>query len=716
MRAKSLAGYLIITILTLALLLFYFNLKTFDLHFLLSNVYDMGDSKMAIAVFKQIISGEFGFFGAPTSNYLAAPFVFESYDFPTPMMSVWLYIKFLSIFSQNHFVVFNVFILSTFFLNAYAMYFVLQKFKINIYLSIAISVLFSFLPFHFFRFGHTLYIGYFFIPIWVYYLVLLYNKKPLFYKLDIKTGKTVFDFSKKNIAIILTLILSSTWNFYYTFFFALLLGFTTISVTLMRKSRYYLYSCIFVMAFAVVPFIISMVPYKVYEYQHGKNTAVAQRGAIDSEIFGLKITQLLFPVTYHHIQKLESFKDSYKNSAPLVNENQDATLGLVASIGFLILIFYIAIYNFKSSLLTRLSRLNIVAVIFSTVGGFGVIFAYLITSQIRGYNRISVFIAVFAFLAIAYILNYYIKKYKRYQSYIFPAVSALILAIGFYDQVPKTAILTPWAKAYDDFLSDKDFVSKIENTLPTNSMIMQWPYMSYPENGAINKMPDYAQIYGFLHSDKLKWSYGSTRGRDSDAWHKSLLDKPINEQITILEKAGFAGLIINRDGYKDNGAQIESELNKTIGGYLFGSKNNNLLFYKLTPKGNIIEIPPTFSGFYDWEGGVGNRIWSKKDANIIWRNYSGKEQVEKISFDIMSLNDRKIVIKFNKQTLKELDLKGGKPVSVVFDIVLNTGANKLEFTTDKKPEKVSDGGERELSFNLTNFKPFIADANVSKNQ
>ena len=161
---------------------FHLGVNFSDLNFPLSNMYFNVDGRMTIAYFKMIISGDWAFYDVPSSVYLSAPFEFNAYDFPLPMFSVWLYIEFLSLFTLNAVSVFNLFIISTFFLNAFVMFFILKKLRVNLFLAISIAYLFTFLPFHYFRFGHTFYLGYFFIPLWIYYLLLLHNKKPLFLK------------------------------------------------------------------------------------------------------------------------------------------------------------------------------------------------------------------------------------------------------------------------------------------------------------------------------------------------------------------------------------------------------------------------------------------------------------------------------------------------------------------------------------------------------
>mgnify|MGYP001178857527 CR=1 FL=1 len=289
--------YAFILFFIISLVLYYlYGLKFNELALPIKDIYAPGDGRLTIAVFKMVISGDWSSLLVPFSPHLNAPFNFEIYDWPLPFFSDFLYIKFLSIFSSDSFVVFNLYYISTYFLNAFTMYWVLRRLRINVYLAISIGVLFTFLPFHFWRLPHTFYSGYFFIPLWIYYLLLLTNKKPLFFKKKVGESKYSFDWSKRNIIIILVLLISSTWNFYYTFFFAFLIGFTLLSNFIFKNSKHHILSTIIFLSLAVAPFAGNMLPYKAYEIENGKNYQVGHRDPISSETLGLTVATMLFPV------------------------------------------------------------------------------------------------------------------------------------------------------------------------------------------------------------------------------------------------------------------------------------------------------------------------------------------------------------------------------------------------------------------------------------
>ena len=685
-------------------LYYLYGLKFNELSLPMKDIYAPGDGRLTIAIFKMIAVEGWPSLLVPFTPYLNAPFSFQTYDFPLPFFSNFLYIKFLSIFSSDSVVVFNLYYISTYFLNAFVMYWVLRRLRVNVYLAISIGILFTFLPFHFWRLPHTLYSGYFFIPLWIYYLLLLTNKKPLFFKKKVNESKYSFDWSKRNIIIMLVLLISSTWNFYYTFFFAFLIGFTLISNLVVKNSKHHIFSTLIFLSLAVAPFLANMAPYKAYEAQNGKNYQVGQRSPISSETLGLTVATLVFPNIDHKVRKFDGFSKSYAHKSLLFNESNDATLGLIGAIGFVILIFIAFFYNHFPKILSRLSQLNLFSLLLSTVGGFGVVFAYVVTPQIRAYNRISMFIAAMSFIAITIIINQYISKNKKRNAFL--PISFIIILFGVFDLVGSNMNFESVNKFKIEYLSDKSFVHKIESQFDTSKqkiLIAQYPYLNFPENPGIHKMGNYEQFQGYIHSDKLYWSFGAIRGRKADSWWKEITKKPIKEQMQILQEAGFSGVMINRNGYKDNAQSLESNIVNLLEVQPMVSENKVLSFFELTPTGSKVSLPPVFNSFYQWEGSPGKFRWAGDNANIALYNDQDKIESQDISFTLGTLKDRGMTIKLNDKILEKFEMKSGLATKHAYSLQLNPGRNTLRFETEESAVVPNGVDNRKLLFSFGEF-------------
>jgi phosphoglycerol transferase len=139
----------------------------------------------------------------------------------------------------------------------------------------------------------------------------------------------------------------------------------------------------------------------------------------------------------------------------------------------------------------------------------------------------------------------------------------IIVSIGVYDQ--STPANIPKYKAIkSSFDGDADFVRRMEAMLPVGAMVFELPFSPFPEQPRMHNLTDYELGKPYLHSFKLKWSYGALIGRESGDWQKSVVAKSLPDFLKEIRRAGFKGLYIDRRGYEDNGLNIEKELRELI--------------------------------------------------------------------------------------------------------------------------------------------------------
>ena len=195
---ENIAASMIMVLAVVLVVVFLYDWGIDDIAIPIKDIYAPGDGRLTIAIFKMILSGGLNVISPPTTSLLNFPFQFQLYDFPLPFASNFMYIKFLSVFTDDAVVAFNLYYLSTFIMNALGMFFVLRVLRINIYIAVACSLIFTFLPFHFWRLPHTFYSGYFFIPFWIYVSISLFRRKALFFLRDDR-GDVRVDYSFRNL-------------------------------------------------------------------------------------------------------------------------------------------------------------------------------------------------------------------------------------------------------------------------------------------------------------------------------------------------------------------------------------------------------------------------------------------------------------------------------------------------------------------------------------
>jgi phosphoglycerol transferase len=160
---------------------------------------------------------------------------------------------------------------------------------------------------------------------------------------------------------------------------------------------------------------------------------------------------------------------------------------------------------------------------------------------------------------------------------------AAMVGIGLWDQHPRV-----WRPDYAglkrEWTQDADFVSRVEAALPPAAMVLQLPYVKFPEAPPVHQY-DAAQGVRFsLHSNSLRWSCGAVMGREADAWQQRISELPLEEQVQAAVTAGFQGIQVNRKGYPDQGQDLERRLQEQLGVEPIVSENGVDSFFPLSPR------------------------------------------------------------------------------------------------------------------------------------
>jgi len=530
------------------------------------------DTLGTLAVIQRIIDGGWYFH----SNRLGFPFGSEMFDYPIPDYGSLLFFKIFGSVTGNCIFVYNLFYFIGFPLDAVVAFFVFRKLRLNTGFSVAGALLFTFAPFHFLRIGHLFYTWYFVVPLAFYMCIRVFSETPPFFEKQR---------TKARIALNITLpIIIASFGVYYAFFSILLLCSSGVVSSLHFRSIKPVLSAAIAVVIVSGCIGVYTAPNNIDSFKNGKNMEVAQRNPYESEIYGLKIVQLLLPRPDHRVGLLNKLTMSYSRTTPLVNENYMSSLGFLGSLGFIMLLgaFFLApFYPDIKWEIRILALLTVVMVLFSTIGGFSSLFALLISPSLRGWSRISIFIQFAALTAFFLFVQIMISKISNPFASKFapPLLCILFLITGVWDQ---TAVRSDAGQnaMVKQFKIDRDFIQRIEKISPS-AAIFQMPYMQYPEVPPLNHLDDYGLFLGFLHSSTLKWSYGGMKGRTGDGFYQALSEQPLEKQIEVIKKLGFSGIYLDRRGYLDGGRSIELGLSRMVGKPIFESSDSIHVFYQL---------------------------------------------------------------------------------------------------------------------------------------
>ena len=717
--SKEVAAYFVAVILCLFILGALYRLKNSDLS--VPFIYDGGDATYHAMVIKAIITNGWYL----TNPSLGAPGVMEMHDFPMPDTVSFLFVRFLGLLNTDFAWVQNMFFLLTFPATTICSFYVLRRFGISRASAALASLLYAFTNFHILRSeGHMTYSTYYHVPLLVMVMLWVCSGELSLFNAEGKFVKSVLRTPKFICALLISMLVASAGGVYYFFFGSVLLLSAGLYSAVRDKRAGNLALPVILAALMFGTFLINISPNLLYIYKNGKLSTVAIRNRGEGEIYGLKIAQLLLPIDQHRVKTLARIKDKYNNSAPLINENHDSSLGLIGGVGFLTLIGWLLYRrSFKSSeesnqtsvLFDHLSLLNITAVLVATIGGFGSVFNNLVSPQIRGYNRMSVYIAFFSLFTVALLLDSLRRKYAhiRFRGIASYGSITLLIVLGVLDQTPKT-VLPDFNQTKAEFRSDKAFVSRIESAMPPKAMIFQLPVCSFPEGEFF-----YDNFRGYFHSDSLRWSFGATRDRQSDKWQKLVAAKPAKGMLDAIALADFKGIYINRRLYNDGGAGVESELSTLLGSQPIVSDNQKLSFFSIVEFQKKLEeyyganlqarreqiLNPLVVSFRKGCTGpesLNDRIW-------YWCGNKGEIQIEnsmskprEVALDMSLYVEGEGNFKIESDILRDnLRLKGLVPVRKQFSIP--PGKHSILFTCDA-PRINAPLDPRTLVVRIDNFK------------
>jgi phosphoglycerol transferase len=515
---------------------------------------------------------------------LGAPGQMELYDFPQTDNLHFLLLKLLVLATHDAATAFNLYYLLGFPLITLSTLFVLRRFRVSRLPAVTSSLLFSFLPYHLARSEYHLFLAsYFLVPLaimvvlWVYLDRLRWPWSKRDPNLRWGRGRTW--------ASVLTVGLLSSAGVYYAFFACyLLLVAGLASLVDRQKLRGPLMACALV-AVMGVGVLANLWPSVAYRREHGPNTETAVRYPHEAEVYGLKVGQMVLWVNQHVVGRLNPRRQTY-DLLPLAagDEKESSALGAVGSAGFLFLLGLLLCRTRarQGEVMPGLAVLNIAAVLLATIGGFGSLFALLVSPQIRCYNRMSIFIGLVALFAVAILLDrarawWEARGHRAWQ---FQLALVLLTAGGLADEIGRNRV-ADYAALKAEFEGEGQFVREIEEQLPAESLVYQLPYFGFPESPPLHGLSGYDPVRLYLHSRTLHFSFGAVKGREIDRWQRELSEMPLEEQLSQLIDHDFRGIAVDRAGYADRGAEIETRLSELLNQDPLVSSDQRLSYFGL---------------------------------------------------------------------------------------------------------------------------------------
>jgi len=540
-----------------------------------------GDSHYILGMMKLAKDGDLGLFTHITTKSLGAPFIGQLNDFPqTERMIVWLggqVARAIGLMPAA-----NTMLILSALVAAFSFYFSARLWRVSPLVSWLLAIVYAFLPQSQRSLDH-MGIGF-------------TGLLPLqFYCLWYIT--VIQDFSWRSSRFKLTFaisILSGFLNIYWVFLF---LNLYVISlICRLVKGRKLTVMALIPLGMTCLMAALMLGSFVIYRMSYGGNAAALVRSYHDVEQYALKPIDMLIPNWGAFLSISSDFFSRYYDGGRFeIGESWwGAYIGIFAVVGLLLLLLngIKRQLNKRSPSLPFLAACWIIAYV-SFGGVHSGISLVLDFYDIRSTTRYSAALASIGLLYLTFVISRCMKKWSFSTRFV---VLFLLSLLAISDQYFKI-----YTFPFDDnrsieerVIADRALALKLESCLDAGAMLYAMPVLDFPEpfsgRGAYRSgLSFYNSMRPFLYSTKLRYSYGSNKGRQGADWQLDLQELPAMEIAPRLESYGFSGILLNRKGYRDRGAQLLAEF--TAAGWSIEFEQgigNEWVFIRLNPSENPI--------------------------------------------------------------------------------------------------------------------------------
>lgn len=341
--------------------------------------------------------------------------------------------------------------------------------------------------------------------------------------------------------------LAGTQNVYYTNILCQLTLLGGLVVFVRTRSRSALLSCFGIIFAAALAFGLMNLDTWTYRVIHGPNFGAVAREYKWLEIYGLKIVDLLVPPITHRSDLLAGFASQHRAGTELQDEGSYLGMLGILALGLLVFTAAAAVLRKRySEIPLEAWQVSWILAVFTT-GGLNAIVGALGFTLFRTGCRYSVVILAIVLLFASRWMTA-LPLRRRLAS----ILALLAVALVFWDQIPRPPDIKETEHIGFQIESDREFVKKVEAALPSGAMVFQIPIMDFPES-PVRGLSPYDHLRPYLFSKSLRYSFGSMKGREDTRWQKDLTKLSLEEAVAKLRELGFQAIMINRNGFPDQG-------------------------------------------------------------------------------------------------------------------------------------------------------------------
>ncbi|MFM7536222.1 MAG: hypothetical protein ACKO91_10600 [Acidimicrobiales bacterium] len=527
-----------------------------------------GDASFYLMVARALGQGD----GYLTNDHLGFPFGQRLHDLPQGFDNAnWLLLRILAAVTGSPGAAVNAFYLVTFPMVAAVACVALRRLGLGRATAMVGAVLYAVAPYHFARNEvHLLLSSYALVPVSVLLALALFDDLPPWR-------------DRRWWWVVAGLVGLASTGAYYLAFTLLLVAVAGVVAALERRQWQPVLAAGAMIAVAGVAFALNVSPSLVELTGSGANPGVAGRTPGETELYGLRVSQLYAPRLGHRVDALATLAAEARGTVVPSEEGQ--ALGLVGAAGLsmLFVVFVVAIAGRGvEARLRRLALLAVVSILVATVSGFSYLLSAAGLTGIRSWNRISVLVAFVALAAVLVVVERLAGRLAARRGWPVGTVTAVAaLAVGSVGWLDQTAPadVPPYAAAAARWSNDASFFADVRARIGDGAGVLVAPHLPFPEMPNRLDIGPYDGALGYVHAPTLRWTWGFMRGRHPD-WPCALASMPAAEQAARVRAVGIAGVVVDRRGDRVPG-EVEAPWRSVLGEPSTQSADGRYAFYDL---------------------------------------------------------------------------------------------------------------------------------------
>ncbi len=370
---------------------------------------------------------------------------------------------------------------------------------------------------------------------------------------------------------------------YYLAFTLLLLTLAGVTAAVVRRRWMPLGAAAVLVAVGAVVFALNVAPTLVELATGGANPGVAVRTPGETELYGLRISQLYSPRLDHRIGPLADLAAEARGD--VVPSENGQQLGLVAAVGLSVVVVALLLAAAGArvaALERRLGLIAVASVLVASVSGFSYLISAVGIREIRSWNRISILLAFVGLLATLRLLERGLTRLAtrvgRPAGPVVLAGAVMVGLLGWFDQT-SPADVPAYAAAEARWSTDAAFFAAVRGRVGDGAALLFAPHLPFPEVPNRGGVGPYDGAIGYVHEPSLRWTWGFMRGRHPE-WPCALAAAPPDEQARRARAVGLSGVVVDRRGDRTPG-EVEAPWRTALGPPVLESADGRYALFDL---------------------------------------------------------------------------------------------------------------------------------------